>query len=266
MNLEGFTKEQYTKENLKSEDKWILTKLNNTIKEVTKNMDKYEFNNAGAALYNFIWSDFCDNYIEIAKFSLDDYNTKTILLDVITAIIKMLHPFMPYVTDEIYSMLPIKDAENIMISNYPTYDKTSIYIEDETIIDDTINFVKVFRNIKAENNIPSTFEVTLDNDSNYELIIKMLKLTDNIVTDKLDKNSYEVQYKNYKATIYYEKEITEEDIKLKEKQIETLKNSIERRKNLLANENYVSKAPAHLVEVEKAKLAEEEKQLESLIQ
>lgn len=82
-------------------------------------MESYEFNNAGGELYNFIWSDFCDSYIEMSKFSLDSVSTKSTLCYVISAILKMLHPFMPYVTDEIYSMLPIRDAENIMVSSYP---------------------------------------------------------------------------------------------------------------------------------------------------
>ena len=265
MNLEGFNKEQYSLENLKLEDKWILTKLNNTIKEVTKNMEKYEFNNAGAALYSFIWNDFCDNYIEVAKFSLDNNTTKSVLLDVITAILKMLHPFMPYVTDEIYSMLPIKDSENIMISEYPTYNKELVFTNEMNLMEDTINFVKTFRNVKAENNITKDFEVTLDNNEDYSLISKMLKIENNIINEKLEKNSFDVTYKNFKATIYFEKELTEEDIALKQKQIDSLKQSVERRKNLLANENYVSKAPAQLVESERAKLAEEEKLLESLV-
>ena len=98
-----------------------------------------------------------------------------------------------------------------------------------------------------------------------EIIIKMLKLTDNIITEPLDINSYQVSSGNIKATIYFEKVITEEEIALKNKNIENLRNSIARRKKLLANENYVNKAPANLVESEKAKLLEEEKNLEELL-
>ncbi len=265
MNLEEFTEECYTLENLKPEDKWILTKLQNTIKEVTKNMEKYEFNNAGSTLYNFIWDDFCDNYIEIAKFSLNENTTKSVLMTVLTAIIKMLHPFMPYVTDEIYSMLPIQDQENIMISAYPIFNNELVFTTEMEQMEDTISFVKTFRNVKAENNIGKVFEVTLDNNEDYSLISKMLKIENNIVDVKPEKNSFDVSYKNLKVTIYFEKELTEEDIALKQKQIDSLKNSIERRKKLLANENYVNKAPAQLVASERAKLEEEEKQLESLV-
>ena len=103
MNLEDFNKDKYQLENLSLSDKWILTKLNNTIKEVTLNMEKYEFNNAGSTLYSFIWDDFCSWYIELAKINMND-TTKSVLLKVLTDILKMLHPFMPYVTEEIYCM------------------------------------------------------------------------------------------------------------------------------------------------------------------
>ena len=124
---EEFKKEDYTLDNLNSQDKWILTKLNYTIKEVRKSMDKYDFNIVGNTLYSFIWNDFCDKYIELSKFNQNN-TTKSVLLKVLTDILKMMHPFMPFVTEEIYSMLPIKESESIMISRYPVYNKKEIYI------------------------------------------------------------------------------------------------------------------------------------------
>ena len=249
--------------NLKEEDKWILTSLNKTIKSVTKNMDKYEFNNVGSELYNFIWSDFCDNYIEFAKFSLDNITTKSVLLTVLTDILKMLHPFMPYVTDEIYDMLPIHD-ENIMISSYPVYDKKYVFNKEYEEFNDKIEFIKVFRNIKLENKIGKDFKIKLNNDLDYSIILKLLRIDDSYIIDNSDKTKYSVVYKNYNLDIYYEKEVTEEDIALKNKQIQELENSIERRKKLLSNENYVNKAPKELVEKEKQTLEEEIKKLEVL--
>jgi valyl-tRNA synthetase len=251
-------------ENLKPEDKWILTKYEETVKEVTKFMDKYEFNNAGNSIYNFTWSLFCDNYIEMAKFSLDSESTKSTLTYVLTGILKMLQPFMPFVTDELYNQLPIKDAESIMISKYPEYDKKLVFKDEEKIVDNQIEFIRLFRNIKAENNISKEAKVKLNNNENYDLIIKMLKLSDSIITDELDINSYNVLNGIFDATIYFEKVITEEELKLKEKQINDLKNSIARRKNLLSNENYVSKAPQALVEKERETLASEEELLRTL--
>ena len=261
MNIEDL--KSITLDNLKEEDKWILTSLNKTIKAVTKNMDKYEFNNVGAELYNFIWDDFCDNYIEFAKFSLDDNTTKSVLLTVLTDILKMLHPFMPYVTDEIYDMLPMHD-ENIMISSYPIYDKKQVFNKEYETFNDKIEFIKVFRNIKLENKIGKDFKIKINNGLDYSLILKLLRIDDSYIIDNSDINKYSVVYKDYNLDIYYEKEVTEEDIALKNKQIEELENSIERRKKLLANDNYVKKAPKELVEKERLTLEEEIKKLEVL--
>ena len=123
-------------DNLKAEDKWILTKYENTVHEVKKYMDKFQFNNAGSTLYNFIWNNFCDNYIEMSKYSINDVTTKSVLNYLLTGILKMLHPFMPYVTEEIYSMLPIKETESIMISSYPKYSKKYIFIDEENKVDE----------------------------------------------------------------------------------------------------------------------------------
>ena len=251
-------------ENLKAEDKWILTKYEETVKEVTKFMDKYEFNNAGNSIYAFTWNCFCDNYIEMAKFSLDSDSTKSTLTYVLTGILKMLQPFMPFVTDELYNQLPIKDSEAIMVSKYPEYNKELLFKEEEKIIDNQIDFIRLFRNIKAENNITKEAKVKLNNNEDYSLIVKMLKLNDSLITQDLNINSYNVLNGIYDATIYFEKVITEEELKLKEKQIDDLKKSIARRKNLLANANYVSKAPQALVEKERETLASEEELLKTL--
>ena len=117
----------------------MLTKLNKTIKSVRKNMDKYDFNLVGNELYKFIWEDFCDTYIEYSKSSLDNVSTKSTLILALTNIIKMLHPFMPYVTDEIYNAMPIKESENIILASYPTYDKNMIYNECKKL---KLEFVK----------------------------------------------------------------------------------------------------------------------------
>ncbi len=261
MNIEDL--KEIKLDNLSKEDKWILTKYEKLVESTIKHMDKYEFNLVGSETYNFIYDDFCSNYIEFAKFNLDSISTKSVLCYVLTGILKLLHPFMPFVTEEIYSILPIKECESIMISKYPVANKEYIFDIEEKEVDNKIDFIKNFRNIKAENNISKDAKVMINTDD--EIIIKMLKLTDNIITEPLDVNSYQVSSGDIKATIYFEKVITEEEIALKNKNIENLKNSIARRKKLLANENYVNKAPASLVESEKAKLLEEEKNLEELL-
>ena len=252
----------YDFSNLDVQDKWILSKLNKVISKVTKNMESYEFNNAGGELYNFIWSDFCDSYIEMSKFSLESVSTKSTLCYVISAILKMLHPFMPYVTDEIYSMLPIRDAENIMVSSYPLVNEEFNFDNEEKETEEIIGFIAAFRNVKQENAISKDAKVMVNFDNS--LINKMLKLDGNLVNDKLSIKEYKVSYGKLEALIYYEKEVTEEDILAKEKQIESLKASILKREKLLSNAGFVSKAPEQLVNDEKIKLEEEKKLLSTL--
>ena len=262
MNIDDLAKIKL--ENLKNEDKWILSKYEKTVKSVTKHMDKYEFNLAGAEIYEFTWNYFCDYYIEMAKYSLDSSATKSVLCHVLTGILKMLHPFMPFVTEEIYQMLPVKDAESIMIADYPKYNKKFIFEQEEYAVDDAVDFIKNFRNIRAENNMTKELKVMFDTEDDNELIVKMLKLDDSIVKEPLGKKAYKVFSNKIKATIFFEKLESEADKAIKETQIKILKTSIERRKKLLSNENYVNKAPKNIVEMDRKKLEEELKKLEEL--
>ena len=256
MNVEGFN--NYNFDNLTVSDKWILSKLNRLIKKVRYHMDKYEFNVVGSELYSFIWDDFCDWYIELSKFNQND-TTKSVLIKVLTDILKMLHPFMPYVTEEIYGMLPIKDSESIMISEYPKCDESFI-TDEEKELDEIIEFVVKVRTYKLENSIPKDSKYYFIGE-NKELITKILKLdSNNEETEKTDNyvilNNYEIYFK-FDNSLNLEKE---KESLLKEK--ERLENSINRRTNLLSNENYVSKAPANLVENEKLTSEKEKQELE----
>lgn len=260
MNIEGLNELEFN--DLKEEDKWILTKLNNTIKSVTKNMEHYEFNNVGSQIYSFIWNDFCDNYIEFAKFSIESNTTKSVLYKVLSNILKMLHPFMPYVTDELYNSLPIHE-ENIILSKYPEYNKDEIFTKECEEFDNIIEFIKVFRNVKLENKIGKDFGIKINSNDDYSLIFKLLRINPDEHTN-ITGTKYTCIYKNYNIDLYYDKEITEEDIMLKNKQISDLEASIARRKNLLSNENYLNKAPKELVEKEKITLKDEEEKLAKL--
>ena len=261
MNIE--TLQEIDFKTLTDVDKWILTKYENIIKSITKHMDKYEFNLVGSELYNFIWEDFCSNYIEYSKFNLANLSTKSTLLYVLTGILKMLHPFMPFVSEEIYDMLPIKDSKSIMISNYPEVDKKLIFKDAYLKVEQIIDFVKVFRNIKQENNIGHDFKVKITTID--PLIIKILKLDDKITDEELNITKYHVSNNIYTLDLYFEKIITEEEEKLKEKQIETLKANILRREKLLSNEGYLNKAPKELVLSEQEKLKQEKALLETLV-
>ena len=250
---------------LKNEDKWIISKFEKTLKVVKKFMDKFEFNNAGAAIYEFTWNYFCDYYIEMAKYTTDLISTKSTLCFILTNVLKLLQPFMPYVTDEIYSMLPVKDAQDIMVSSYPEYDKKLVFDLEEKSVDDSVEFIKQFRNVKAENNISKDLKVLFDTEDDNELIVKMLKIDDKVVKEPLGIKAYKVFSNRIKATIFFEKEESNEDKQLKDAQIKTLQESIKRRESLLSNENYVNKAPKEIVDMDRKKLEEEKKKLEELL-
>ena len=262
MNIEDL--KEVNLDNIDLEDKWILTKLNRTIKNVTKNMAKYDFNIVGNTLYSFIWDIFCDKYIELSKFNMNA-SRKSVLYLVLSSILKMMHPFMPYVTEEIYGMLPIKDCETIMLSAYPKYNKKHIFIKEEKIIDDVLEFITLFRNKKQELSIGSDYSTTLEieDDKVKNIIINMLKLKDKIVPSVTDKDNFvNIKLKNISINIIYDnsKDILELLANL-EKEKTNIIASITRREKLLANENYVNKAPSNVVESERNNLAKEKEKL-----
>ena len=260
INMEDFKEENYTLEDLSLTDKWILEKLNRIIKSVRESMEKYEYHNVGNELYSFIWEDFCDWYIELSKANMND-TTKSVLLKVLTSILKMLHPFMPYVTEEIYQMLPIKDAKSIMISKYPVVEDYN-YISELETIDKVLEDIVSIRNLKQSNNITKDAKVKVTVDqllkSIYysQLKIKEENLVNSEITDMLNSN---YQSKNIDITYYYQGSKEDESKKIEE--INKLKASIERREKLLANSNYVNKAPANIVEADRKKLLEEKEKL-----
>ena len=250
--------------NLKKEDKWILTKFETVLDSTIKHMDKYEFNLVGSEIYNFIWDDFCSNYIEMAKFSSSDITTKSVLYKVLEGIIKIMHPFMPFVTEEIYQNLPFKDSNSIMIANYPKYEKEYIFAEDTKEVDKILEFITLFRNKKLENNIGKDLEV--ESASLDDLAVKMLKLDDKIVAESKKNTKILVSINDITAYICYDNNIDKEEV-LKEltKKKETLEASIKRRNNLLSNENYVKKAPSNIVEKERLDLQKETDMLSNVL-
>ena len=270
LNIEGFKMENYTLNNLTIQDKYILNKMNNIIKEVTKHMEKYEFNIVGSILYDFIWSDFCDNYIEMSKFIQND-TTKSVLITVLLNILKMLHPFMPFVTEEIYSLLPNKDTDSIMISKYPIYNDIYIYENEEKKIKELLEYVTIFRNKLHDINCGKQFEVITNIDN--ELLFNLLKIKDKIVNESKYSDNIKVKLYEYEITIYFDNSSNiEQEIKDLNNELNNLNNSIERRQKLLSNENYINKAPKNIVDKDKETLNKEidrlkfiQKQLETLM-
>ena len=162
MNLKtnNYQNEEIDYNNLTSIDKWILDKENALIKAVDKLYEDYELGEVARLIYNFTWNDFASWYIELTKVSLNNpkhsINTCAVLKHVLIDILKLLHPFMPYVTEEIYGMLPIKDSESIMISEYPTYNKKDVYKEESEKLEKVLEDIVAIRNLKATNKITKT--------------------------------------------------------------------------------------------------------------
>ncbi|MDD4831894.1 MAG: valine--tRNA ligase [Bacilli bacterium] len=246
---------RYVEMNLNNEselsviDKWILFKFNNKVKSITKNMDKYDFQNVGSELYEFIWNDFCDWYIELSKVHLNSKVLKYILF----SILKMLHPFMPFVTEDIYMNF---ENKSIMLEEYPKYDKELNYKNEYKLIEDLKEYIIKVRNIKLEYNITkdALIEYTCKDEFVLKILNKLLKLDDynNYNDENMNKISIISDNKDITINYYINENIIDDT-----KEIEELKFSIERRKKLLSNEGYVNKAPKNIVEEERLKLEEE---------
>ena len=251
-------------------DKWILHELNSTVQEVTKNLDKYEVGLAAATLYDFIWSQFCDIYIEMSKTSLysDDENkradTVSVLLYVLTSILKLVHPFIPFITEEIYDNLPVKDAEDIMISSYPEYTRKHVYSKAAGEINAVMKAIKSIRALRKDMNVSQTKKTAIYIVPS-EGKEKMLKETA-VYIEKLANGNEIVFGKPEVKSVSVVSDIAEFYIPLGElvdvkkeverltKELENTENEIARAQGKLNNAGFVAKAPAQLIENEKVKL------------
>ena len=264
MNLGEFKEEDQTMDELTTSDKWILTKLEQTIQTIRKHMDQYEFHVVGTELYRFIWDDFCDWYIELTKGSINN-TTKTVLVKVLTSILKMLHPFMPYVTEEIYQMLPIHE-ESIMISHYPVYEEEYVFEKETKDMEEMIDFITRVRTYKLEQKVPKE-AVVYYVGREKELVFKLLKVQNETteLTSDMEKTMIHSNYDQYKIAYQFDQSKNNKELKEKlEKELASLNQSIERRKKLLSNPGYVSHAPEQIVNKERENLQVEEKRKEEI--
>lgn len=272
MNLdENDTDLSFNSEDLNVVDKWILTRLNETIKMVDQNYEKFEFGEASRHLYNFVWDDYCDWYIEMAKVALYGNNekakrtTKAVLVHVLEAIIKLLHPFMPFVTEEIFQALPTHD-ESIVISSWPTVNEA--YNFDVKIMSSLQEIIRAVRNIRAEVNAPLSKPIDLvikafDENFKEELVKNQTYLVKFCNAPSLTITStYEIKEKVMTAVITNGEvliplkdliDIEAEKQRLQNELVK-LENEVKRCENMLNNPNFVNKAPKEKVELEKAKL------------
>ena len=273
MNIDDEMKfEELSFDNLNLCDKWILNRLNEVIREVDINMDKFEFVNVGSELYKFIWDDFCSWYIELTKVHLNSTNdtekqaSLNTLVYVLNAIVKMLHPFMPFVTEEIFQAIPHLE-ESICIAIWP---EVNDHFTDESINDQftyLIDIVKGIREIRTQYTIKNAIEVpyviNTKNDDLEGLLNKCLpyiKKLCNAVCSGYNLNAAgEVANITIKGGNSLLVELGDYKDAEKEKlanQLKKLEGEIKRCQNMLANEKFTSKAPKEKVELERNKLAD----------
>ena len=253
------------------EDKWIIAKLNETIEEVTTNIDKFEIGVALTKLYSFSWSYLCDWYIEMIKPRLykgegKEFESAVFTLNyVLKEVMIMLHPYIPFVTEEIYKNLS-KDKESIMIEEYPTIKYE--FEKDVLVLDEVTEIIKNIRNYRAENNIVNSKKVNtyfivknskcsdILNEAK-DFIIKMAYVDNLIITESKDeiKDDYMLfssssfdTYVDFSSVVDRQEELN----KLKE-EYEKVKSELDRATKMLSNEAFVAKAPAKLIESEKEK-------------
>ena len=255
---------------LTSADKWILSKLNSTVAAVTKFMDKYEVGLAATRLYEFIWNQFCDWYIELSKtalYSSDDEkrsDTVSVLVYVLRETLKLAHPIIPFITDEIYDALPNKDAEDIMIAPYPVYDRKRAYRRDVAVTDAVMELIKGVRNLRREMNVSQSKRTAIHivPASGRERILKKmsgyiekLAFGNAISFDEPEGKNASVVTPLGKVSIPMGEliDFDKERARLSA-EIERVDGEIARAEGKLANKGFTDKAPAALVEKEREKL------------
>ena len=276
MNLEGKTVTEPSIDQLQEVDRWILSKLNTLAQEVTDNMEKFELGIAVQKIYDFIWDEFCDWYIEMAKIRIwaaeSDPEAANVALwtlrTVLTEALKLLHPYMPFITEEIYCTL-LPDEESIMISDWPVYQEAWNFPQETAMLEHVKEVVKGVRNARAEMNVPQNkktkvYIVGADSETceQFEKLkqtyASLAHATEVLVqADKDGIGADAVSIVVHNAVVYLPLDELVDMEKEKErflKEQERLKKEIARAQGMLNNEKFVSKAPASKVEEEKAKL------------
>lgn len=273
MNLEGIKLKNIKDVNLTVADKWILAKLDKLIAETTKNLEKYEMGLAANKLYDFVWSDFCDWYIEISKPALysDDIelksNTMSTLTYVLKVALKLLHPFIPFITEKLYLSLP-HCSESIMISDWPVQDSTLVYENDAIQFENIMEIIKAIRNMRAEKNIAPSKRITLYVKANadsvklikesYSYLEKLAGIQEiKIINNAKEIEGLTVSLVTVLAELFVPMGELVDMAKEKERlqgEIDKAQKEILRAEGMLNNQGFVSRAPEKLIDAEKQKI------------
>ncbi len=278
-----FEKDDSKWKKLNISDKWIINKLNKLITEITNNIENYDLGIAIDKIYSFIWNEFCDWYIEIAKLGLYSENeeekikTSYVLDYVFRNCLKLLHPFMPFVTDEIYRNLINYDNKDLMISEWPKEDKTIKFDFEEEIIQNIKAIIVEIRNIRATKNIhPSKKAELIFVTTKYEKELKQLedmllklgfgsKLIIKTEKSGIPENSINIIQNEIELYMPLEDLIDfEEERKRLEQEKQKLQNEVSRCEKMLSNPGFINKAPQSKIDEEKAKLIQYKEMLEKV--
>lgn len=270
-------------EKLNLASKSILTRLNTLIENVDYNFDKYELGEAARAIYNFVWTDFASWYVEISKVDLTDQDpvncqmTKNVLVYTLKSILKLLHPFCPFITEELYQALP-HQHESITVSNWPTVKEEYQFSEAKLAIDDLIELITAVRNERAKANrapsIPISITITCKDQESLDMLtaaVPYIKRFTNPKELKFQLGSPAIE--NHVVVVLScatlsiptsdlvdQKEAMAKLILRKEK----LASELERSKKMLSNPGFIGKAPEAKIAAEKAKLADYEAQYQEV--
>ena len=276
----------YNPDLLKIEDKWILNKFDKLVSEVTQNMENYDLGIALDKIYNFIWNEFCDWYIEIVKQRIysEDEQTKVAVSDILNHVfgssLKLLHPFMPFVTAKIYSNLICFGTEEIMISKWPTIRKEFVFDKEEQFMEDIKQIIVGIRNIRAKLNVhpskKSKLIVVVKNMEEMKKqieevkpILQKLGFAEEIVVqdnkEGIPQNAMSVIQNGIEVYLPFEELVDlEEEKKRLQGEKEKLISEVERAEKMLSNPGFVNKAPEAKINEEKEKLAKYKDMLEKV--
>ncbi|HAR6306145.1 TPA: valine--tRNA ligase [Staphylococcus pseudintermedius] len=253
-------------------DQWILTRLNETIDTVTQLSDKYEFGEVGRVLYNFIWDEFCDWYIEMSKIPMNGDDevqknvTRSVLSYALDRIMRLLHPFMPFVTEHIWQNLP-HEGESIVTSAWPTVDASLVFEESKDVMEQLVEIIKAVRQSRLEVNTPLSKEIPIKIQAKNETIQQLLKTNQHYLERFCNPSTLEIETQidipdKAMTTVVAAGEVIlpieglidmDKELERLEKDLQKWQKELDRVNKKLSNDNFVNKAPEHVINEEKEK-------------
>ena len=263
-------------ENLSPIDKWIINRMEETIKNVTKNMDKYDFNAASGHLYNFVYDDFCSQYLEMSKVTLNGEDEKAkeatyqTLFKCLKNVILLIYPYTPFIGEELYLSLP-EHKESIMLESYPLYDESLIDNSKDKEVNLLMAIIRDIRNYKIENKLAPNSKLNLEINLKINVFNGFDIYLSRFTFSNLEFKEGDITHDRGELFVYDEGDVlikndqSSEELKATIlKEIEKEKSEIERANKMLSNPNFLAKAPEEKVNAEKEKLRVHQENLKSL--